>query len=52
MFMTPGESLTPWVLLIEEKSYLPYIKGDKKNISNYRPISLLNLDYKTYTANS
>ena len=21
--MTPGESLTPWVLLIEEESYLP-----------------------------
>ena len=23
MFMTPGESLTPWVLLIEQESYLP-----------------------------
>ena len=23
VFMTPGESLTPWVLLIEEESYLP-----------------------------
>ena len=21
--MTPGESLTPWVLLIEQESYLP-----------------------------
>ena len=21
--MTPGESLTPWVLLIEDESYLP-----------------------------
>ena len=21
--MTPGDSLTPWVLLIEEESYLP-----------------------------
>ena len=26
MFMTSGESLTPWVLLIEQESYLPYIK--------------------------
>ena len=31
---------------------LPYIKGDKKDIAKYRPISLLNLDYEIYTANS
>ena len=52
MFMTLGESSTLWVLRTEQESYLPYTKGDKKDIENYIPISPLNLHYEMYTANS
>ena len=35
--------------VLEQESYLPYIKkGDKKYITNYRPIPLLNLNYQIY----
>ena len=50
MFMTPGESLVPGVLLLEQESYLSYKKkGHEKAIASYRPISILNIDYKIYT---
>ena len=53
MFMITGEGLTPWVLFLEQESYLPYIKDDKKDVAIYKPISLLNfIDYKIYTTNS
>ena len=47
--MTSGESLVPCALLLEQESYLSYIKKVIKYIANYWPISLLNLDYKIYT---
>ena len=45
MFITPGERMTPWVLLIEQKSYLPLIEDDKKDFT-------FNLGYRIYTDNS
>ena len=30
--MTPGKGLVPWVLLLEQQSYLPYIKKVIKKI--------------------
>ena len=32
MFMNPWESLTPWVLLLVQESYLLYINSDYKNL--------------------
>ena len=52
MFMTAGERLTPCVLFIEQETYLPHIEGNKKDIAKYRPILLLNLDYKIYATSS
>ena len=37
MFMTPGENSTLCVLLIEQESYLPYIKGGKKILQTIDP---------------
>ena len=37
MFMTPAESLTPWVLLIEQLVNLAYIKGNKKILQTIDP---------------
>ena len=38
MFMTPGKNLAPWVLFLEQESYLPYTNLDYKD-----------LGYKIYT---
>ena len=46
--MTPGESLTPYVLFPQQESYLLYIDIDFDIDIFYIPISFLNLDYKMY----
>ena len=40
------------MLLLEQESYIPgiYKKDYKKDVTNYRPISLLNLEHKIYTS--
>ena len=35
MFMTPGKSLAPWLLLLEQESYLPYTKTVIKDLYIY-----------------
>ena len=45
MFMTPGKSLAPQVLLVEVKE----IKDGQRDIENYRPTSFVILYYKVYT---
>ena len=42
-------SLTLWASILEQNSYLSYIKeDDKKDTASYRSISFLNLDYIIY----
>ena len=48
MFMTPWESLAPYVLLLEQKSYLPHVK--KLIIEIFKTIDLLH--FHTYTLKS
>ena len=50
MFMTPRKSLAQWMLGLKQEWNVSYTKNViKKDISNFRPISLLNLDNKTYS---
>ena len=52
MFMTPGESLAPWVLLLEQESYLPYTKKLTKKIlqtiEHFQSIRLVKLLFTKY----
>ena len=51
MFMSPRKRLTPWMLPIQQESYLPYIKGDKKDIANFTfKLKLLNSYCAIYCA--
>ena len=50
MFTILTESLAPEILLLKQESYIFHIwKDSKRDIANYKLISLLNLDYKIYT---
>ena len=41
MFMTPGENLAPWVLLLVQESYLLYINSDYKYLGYKIYITIL-----------